>query len=247
MEKIGKRHWTRWECDLCASWWNFDSCSSKQATKVKGILEQERIARKDPQLTSETTPDCQQHQSDPGSKNEEVSHSEENIPESTSDLDTESQPLEEDEEHHQHDTEMATRIDPARIEPGQIITYDDMGIETKISAKVLSKAGKATGRNKNWYNIQCLEPEEYEGERMSVDLTKMSGLVLSTTEPTPTTNSEETLMIMNEVSFENLKKEELESWKKSCVHWNRGHWTKLCFHQMGLYTQRNKGWSKNKG
>ena len=31
---------------------------------------------------------------------------------------------------------------------------------------------------------------------MSVDLTKVSGLELSTTEPTPTTNSDETLMIM---------------------------------------------------
>ena len=90
-------------------------------------------------------------------KNEEISHSEENIPEPTSDLDTG--------EHHPRDTEMATRTDPARIEPGQI-TYNHMDTRTKISAKVLSKAGKATGRNKNWYNIQCLKPEDYEGERM---------------------------------------------------------------------------------
>ena len=131
--------------------------------KVKGDLEQDGITRKDPQLMSESAPDCQQHQSDPGSKNEEISHSEENIPESTSDLDAESGPLEEAGEHHPHDTEMTTRIDPARIEPGQIITYNHMDTGTKISAKVLSKAGKATGRNKNWYNIQCLKPEEYEG------------------------------------------------------------------------------------
>ena len=83
-------------------------------------------------------------------------------------------------------------IDLARIQPGQIITYNHMDTGTKISAKVLSKAGKATGRNKNWYNIQCLKPEEYEGERISVDYTKVSGLELSTTEPTPNTNSDET-------------------------------------------------------
>ena len=53
-----------------------------------------------------------------------------------------------------------TPIDPARIEPGQIINYNHMDTGTTISAKVLSKAGKATGRNKNWYNIQCLKPEE---------------------------------------------------------------------------------------
>ena len=111
-----------------------------------------------------------------------------------------------------------TPIEPARIEPGQIITYNQMDTGTKISAKVLSKAEKATGRNKNWYNIQCLKPEDYEGEKMSVDLTKVSGLELSTTEPTPTTNSDETLMIMDEVSFENAKKEELESWKNNHVH-----------------------------
>ena len=51
-------------------------------------------------------------------------------------------------------------IDPARIELGQIITYNHIDNGTKISAKVLSKAEKATGRNKNWYNIQCLKPEE---------------------------------------------------------------------------------------
>ena len=36
--------------------------------KVKDDLEQERMTRKDPQLTSESAPDCQQHQSDPGCK-----------------------------------------------------------------------------------------------------------------------------------------------------------------------------------
>ena len=46
----------------------------------------------------------------------------------------------------------------------------------------------------------------------------MSGLELSTTEPTPTTNSDEILMIMDEVSFENAKKEELESWKNNHVY-----------------------------
>ena len=48
---------------------------------------------------------------------------------------------------------------------------------------------------------------------MSVDLTKVSGLELSTTEPTLTTNSDETLMIMDEVSFENAKKENLKAGK----------------------------------
>ena len=62
---------------------------------------------------------------------------------------------------------------------------------------------------------------------MSVDLTKVSGLELSTTEPTPTTNSDETLMIMDEVSFENAKKEELESWKNNHVYTERGQWKKL--------------------
>ena len=46
----------------------------------------------------------------------------------------------------------------------------------------------------------------------------MSGLELSTTEPTPTTNLDETLMIMDQVSFENAKKEEFESWKKNHVY-----------------------------
>ena len=70
-----------------------------------------------------------------------------------------------------------------------------------------------------------------------MDLTKVSGLELSTTEPTPITNSDETLMIMDEVSFENAKKEELESWKNNHVYTEIADNGQSCFHQMGLYTQ----------
>ena len=74
-----------------------------------------------------------------------------------------------------------------------------------------------------------------------MNLTKVSRLELSTTEPTPTTNSDETLTIMDEVSFENAKTEELESWKKNHVYTETEDNGQHCFHQMGLYTQRNKG------
>ena len=186
--------------------------------KVKSDLEQENMTRKELQPASETAHDCQQYQS------------EKSVPKSMLDLDAESDALEEDEGNAPRDTEMnteddpvvdtevETRVDLARIGPGQVIEYNHVDTGTKISAKVLSKAGKATGRNKNWYNIQCLEPEEYEGERMSVDLTKVNGLVLSNTEPATNANSDETVLITNEVSFENAKKEELESWKKNHVY-----------------------------
>ena len=129
-----------------------------------------------------------------------------------------------------------TPIDPARIEPGQIITYNHMDTRTKISAKVLSKAGKATGRNKNWYNIQCLKPEDYEGEKMSLDLTKVSGLELSTTEPTPTTNSDETLMIMDKFLLKMQRKKNLKAGKTIMCTLKEDN-GQSCFHQMGLYTQ----------
>ena len=75
---------------------------------------------------------------------------------------------------------------------------------------------------------------------MSVDLTKVSGLELSTTEPTLTTNSDETLMIMDEVSFENAKKENLKAGKTIMCTLKEDN-GQSCFLQMGLYTQRNKG------
>ena len=49
------------------------------------------------------------------------------------------------------------------------------------------------------------------------------------------------LMIMDEISFKNAKKEELESWKNNHVHTEIEDNGQSCFHQMGLYTQRNKG------
>ena len=120
--------------------------------KVKGDLEQ-KSEKEAHQSTRESAPDCQQHQSDQSSDNEEISHSKENSPESTSDEDTESEPLEQDKEYHPHDIEKMTITDPKRIEPGQIITSDQMDSGTKISAKVLRKARKATESNKNWSHI----------------------------------------------------------------------------------------------
>ena len=46
----------------------------------------------------------------------------------------------------------------------------------QVTAKVLSRAGKATGGNKDWYNLEFLTPADMKGQRQSVDLSRMQEL-----------------------------------------------------------------------
>ncbi len=44
------------------------------------------------------------------------------------------------------------------------------------TGKILSRAGKATGKHKNWYNLQYSEPEEIAGRTGSVYLGQMDSV-----------------------------------------------------------------------
>lgn len=72
-------------------------------------------------------------------------------------------------------------VDLRRLMLGQLILYDHMEGGTRISARIIHKAGKAKGRNKNWYNIECIEPKECERQKILVYLTRVNGFVFSIT------------------------------------------------------------------
>ncbi|XP_067658382.1 uncharacterized protein [Haliotis asinina] len=65
-----------------------------------------------------------------------------------------------------------------RLEQGQKwsnISYEHMDSGEIIKAKVLNRAGKATGKNKSWYNIE-LQGEDMQGVRQSIDLSQTKSL-----------------------------------------------------------------------
>ena len=42
--------------------------------------------------------------------------------------------------------------------------------------RVLGRAGKATGKHKNWYNLQHIEPDGSNGQKESVDMPRVDNL-----------------------------------------------------------------------
>ena len=102
-----------------------------------------------------------------------------------------------------------------KIKPGQKVTYKDQHTGNVVSAKVLGRAGKATGRNKDWFNLEYLEPEGIKGISQSVDLSQVDGLEVNS--ETETEIVSEQVQIVGEMSWNNAKLDEIENWKKHDV------------------------------
>ena len=67
-------------------------------------------------------------------------------------------------------------IDSNKIRPGQCVTFQKESQSDEVTARVISRAGKAntcTGKYKHWYNLEYLNGEREPG---SVDLSKVHKL-----------------------------------------------------------------------
>ena len=102
--------------------------------------------------------------------------------------------------------------EPTNLRPkaGQHLEYRHTESGEVMKAKVLSRAGKATGKNKFWYNLEYTKPDETQGERQSVDLSRVQDLKF--------TNEPEEVMVTENISFEQAKGVELENWQKNNVY-----------------------------
>ena len=105
------------------------------------------------------------------------------------------------------------RPEKAIVEPGKRIEFvsqlpDFVG--QQITAKVLSRGGKATGRNKHFWNIEYEKPDTISGEKDCVDVSKLSDLVV-------TNDPENVLATSAEELFSEAKACELSSWVENGV------------------------------
>ena len=110
-------------------------------------------------------------------------------------------------------------IEPIRnpnpvIKPGQFIRYTHIDNDDIIQAKVLSRAGKATGNRKNWFNIQVTDPPDIKGEEMSTDLSQVTDLEII--QPR-IQDPDENVLITDDIKFHDAKLKELQSWKQNNV------------------------------
>lgn len=63
-----------------------------------------------------------------------------------------------------------------KLETGQTVTFMKGDESVPCRAKVLGKAGKATGQYKNWYNLQLIETDGNHGQKEAVDVSRVNNL-----------------------------------------------------------------------
>ncbi|KAL5006315.1 hypothetical protein ScPMuIL_015121 [Solemya velum] len=104
------------------------------------------------------------------------------------------------------------------LKPGQSVQYLDRDSCDIVVGRILGRAGKATGRNKNWYNLEFVQPELKAGEKGSVDLSRVDDLETTIDSEDVAREQDESVMKLEGVSFDDAKCGELNSWKKNRVY-----------------------------
>lgn len=97
------------------------------------------------------------------------------------------------------------------IKTGQTITFikqDGGGLQR---AKVLGRAGKASGKYKHWFNLQHIEPDGSDGQKESVDMSCVNNLNIESID------SETDVLITKDISFDAAKQDEIMNWNKNNV------------------------------
>ena len=102
-----------------------------------------------------------------------------------------------------------------KLKAGDLIKYNHLETDEEMSARILGRAGKATGKNKTWFNIEFITPDPLIGIKQSVDLNTVKGLSMI---EHPDEQATEDVMVVNEVSMEDAKQEELKSWLNNKVY-----------------------------
>ncbi|XP_078490921.1 uncharacterized protein LOC144747058 [Ciona intestinalis] len=118
------------------------------------------------------------------------------------------------------------------------------GIEHQ--ATILGRAGKATGKYKNSYNIEYESPNDLYGKRTWIDFSKVTGLEHvneETNEPInneTTPQTEESFVITSDI-FSEAKKKELLSWRENQVFQEVKNQNQKCVSVRWVCTMKKKG------
>lgn len=172
----------RWSSDICTTWRHLCSCTSLQAWK--GRCSSGRAYRPENQKASPDTELNDNFDTENESQDETTTDHELLDPEDDSDSSqTTEQPR--GAQHGSSDTTQ-THQDKAseslKFKIAQVVTFTDNDSGQAHTGKILSRAGKATGTHKNWYNLQNTGPEEITGTTGSVNFEQVNDLQIVTAE-----------------------------------------------------------------
>ena len=98
-----------------------------------------------------------------------------------------------------------------KIRKDQILKWSDNGEQRE--ARVMSRAGKASSRSKNWYNIEYTEPEHLRGSSLSIDLSTVENLSFKENDV-----QHDEVYITTNIDFTKAKQDELTKWRKMMVY-----------------------------
>lgn len=85
--------------------------------------------------------------------------------------------------------------------------------------KVISRAGKASGKLCHWWNVEYLCPDSMIGEKKSIDFETLKDLdKVAEDEVVNGVDSSETVYVVENKSFDNAKAEELAKWVEFAVY-----------------------------
>ncbi|KAL6481141.1 hypothetical protein MHYP_G00092210 [Metynnis hypsauchen] len=98
-----------------------------------------------------------------------------------------------------------------KLKTGQTVTFVGRDDGIQHTARVLGKAGKATGKYKNWYNVQHLEPDGSMGQKESVDMSHVGSLNIESDD------RDGDVLITKDISFDAAKQEEIKNWQDNDV------------------------------
>lgn len=96
------------------------------------------------------------------------------------------------------------------VKTGQIVTFRHAPNGGSQTAKVLGRAGKATGKYKSWYNLELLKPAEVAGNIAAVDLSQLEDLQVQV--QASSSDTCEDVFVTKDVTFDEAKTSEIKSW-----------------------------------
>lgn len=104
----------------------------------------------------------------------------------------------------QTDTEHRACGNPApfagvKLRTGQTVTFVSRDDGIQHTARILGRVGKATGKLKNVYNLQHLEPDGGEGQKESADMSRVGSLNIESED------READVLITKDISFDAAK------------------------------------------
>ncbi|ESP03465.1 hypothetical protein LOTGIDRAFT_171402 [Lottia gigantea] len=82
------------------------------------------------------------------------------------DLESENETSSDNQDNDDHHAVHNDNHQSLKLKAGMLMSFNEKGSQVTKKVRIMSRAGKATGKHKDWYNTEILEPVELIGEKL---------------------------------------------------------------------------------